>query len=220
VSTLLVLGGSGRTGIHVLKHAAARGHKVRALVRNPDALDVPAGVELISGTPANIGDVRRAANGTDAVISALNNSRASNNPWAKPVSPPTFMTDATRATLTVMGEQGITRFVAISTQGAAEDWKRINPILRGLINLSNIKAGFKDHNGVDAAMRASGVDWTLARAVALSDKPANGPIRAAAPGTEKPATFVNRHDLAAFLLDTVEQGTWLRQTPVVWNTRS
>lgn len=220
MSTLLVLGGSGRTGIHVLKHAVARGHQVRALVRNPDALAAPAGVELIPGTPANIGDVRRAAEGTDAVVSALNNSRASDNPWAKPLSPPDFMTDATRTTLTVMAEQGITRFVAISTQGAAEDWKRVNPIMRGLINISNIKAGFKDHNGVDAAMRASAVDWTLARAVALTDKPGRGALQAALPGTEKPGTFVNRDDLAAFLLDTVEQGTWIRQTPLVWNARN
>jgi len=168
----------------------------------------------------NIGDVRRAAEGTHAVISALNNSRASDSPWAKPVSPPTFMADATRTTLSVMGEQGITRFVAVSTQGAAEDWKRLNPLMRGLINVSNIKAGFQDHNGVDAAVRASGVDWTLARAVALTDKPGKGMLHAAAPGTAKPATFVNRDDLAAFLLDTVEQGTWIRQTPVVWNARN
>jgi len=105
VSTLLVLGGSGRTGIHVLEHAIARGHQVRALVRNPDAFEAPAGVQLITGTPANIDDIRRAAEGTEAVISVLNNARASNNPWAKPVSPPSFMTDAARATLTVMGEQ-------------------------------------------------------------------------------------------------------------------
>ena len=220
MSTLLVLGGSGRTGIHVLKHAAARGHKVRALVRNPDALDAPAGVELISGTPASIDDIRRAAEGVEAVISVLNNARVSDNPWAKPASPPNFMTDAARATLSVMGEQGITRILATSSQGVAEDWKRVNPVMRGLITISNIKAGFEDHNRVDALMRASDVEWTLARAVALTDKPAKGPIRAAAPGTEKPATFVNRHDLAAFLLDTVEQGTWIRQTPLVWNARS
>lgn len=220
MTTLLVLGGSGRTGIRVLEHAVARGHEVRALVRNPDALDAPAGVQLIAGTPTSIPDLRRAAEGAEAVISVLNNSRASDNPWAKPISPPTLMTDATRAALTVMGEQGMTRFVATSTQGAAEDWKRVNPIMRGLINVSNIKAGFKDHTGVDAVVRASGVDWTLARAVALTDKPARGPLKAALRGTEKPDTFVNRDDLAAFLLDTVEQGTWIRQTPLVWNARN
>ena len=215
--TLLVLGGSGRTGIHVLEHAIARGHQVRALVRNPDALQAPAGVQLITGTPANIDDIRRAAEGAEAVISVLNNARASDNPWAKPVSPPSFMTDAARATLTVMGEQGITRIVATSSQGVAEDWKRLNPVVRGLINISNIKAGFRDHNGVDSLVRASDVDWTLARAVTLTDKPGRGALRAGLPAAEKPGTFVSRDDLAAFLLDTVEQGTWIRQAPLIWN---
>ncbi len=219
MSTLLVLGGSGRTGIHVLSHAAARGHRVRALVRDPAALDAPAGVELVAGTPADVDDIRRAAEGAEAVISVLNNARASDNPWARPVSPPHFMTDAARATLAVMAEQGITRFVATSTQGVAEDRAHLNPVMRGLIAISNIKAGFEAHAGVDALLRASDVDWTLARAVALSDKPARGPLRAAVRGAEKPATFVNRRDLAGFLVDVVEQGTWVRQAPLVWNAR-
>ena len=219
MSTLLVLGGSGRTGTHVLTHALARGHRVRALVRNPSALDTAAGVELITGTPADIDDIRRAADGVDAVISVVNNSRASDNPWAKPVSPPNFMTDVARATLSVMNEQGITRIVATSSQGVADDWKHINPLMRGLISISNIKAGFQDHNGVDALMRASDVDWTLARAVALTDKPAKGALRAAERGSEKPAPFVNRDDLAGFLLDCVEQSTWIHRTPLVWNAR-
>lgn len=219
MSTLLVLGGSGRTGIHVLQHAAARGHQVRALVRDPDALGAPAGVQLIRGTPANIDDIRRAAEGTEAVISALNNSRASDNPWAKPVSPPSFMTDAVRATLAVMDEQDIKRIVVTSSQGVAEDRKWLNPIMRGLINVTNLKVGFQDHNGVDKVVRASPVDWTLVRPVALTDEPAKGSLRAAERGAEKPGLFVNRDDLAAFLLDTVEQDTWIRQAPLAWNAR-
>lgn len=76
MTNLLILGGSGRLGIHVLARAAARGHRVRALVRNPDAVQAPAGVELIQGTPSNIDDIRTAAQGSAAVITALNNSRA------------------------------------------------------------------------------------------------------------------------------------------------
>ncbi|NUW46852.1 NAD(P)-dependent oxidoreductase [Nonomuraea rhodomycinica] len=218
MSGLLILGGSGRTGIHVLRQAAARGHHVRALVRNPDAVHAPAGVDLIQGTPADIADLRKAAHGTEAVIVALNNSRASDNPWSKPVSPPGFMTDAIGNALAVMGELGIRRIVVTSTQGAGDDWNHLNPVVRAAISLSNLKAGFNDHHGVDREIRASGTDWTLARAMALSDKPAAGPVRAAERGTMKPAARINRGDLADFLLDVVEQGTWIRKAPLVWNT--
>ncbi|MEV0233991.1 NAD(P)H-binding protein [Nonomuraea sp. NPDC050786] len=220
MSNLLVFGGSGRTGAHVLKYAAQRGHRVRALVRNPDKVQTPAGVELIQGTPANIDDIRRAAEGTEGVISVLNNGRASDNPWAKPVSPPMFMTDAARHTLTVMGEQGIRRIVLTSTQGAGDDWARLNPLVKAFIKLSNIKAGFEDHTGVDQVIRASSdIDWTLARAVTLTDKPASGPIRAAEAGTEKPGARINRADLAHFLIQTIEDDAWIRKAPLVWNTR-
>lgn len=75
----------------------------------------PRGVELIQGTPAGIDDLRKAAQSTEAVISVLNNARASDNLWAKPITPPHFMTDAARDTLT--GEQGIRRTLLTSAQG-------------------------------------------------------------------------------------------------------
>ena len=59
MTNLLVLGGSGRLGIHVPEWAAARGHRVRALERNPEAVQPPAGVELTQGTPSNIDDIRK-----------------------------------------------------------------------------------------------------------------------------------------------------------------
>jgi uncharacterized protein YbjT (DUF2867 family) len=221
VSNLLVLGGSGRTGIHVLEHAAARGHRVRALVRNPDTVHAPDGVELVPGTPENIDDIRSAAKGADAVISVLNNARASDNPWARPISPPTFMTDAARDTLTVMGEQGIRRIVLTSTQGAGDDWAQLPLPVKAFITLSNVRQGFADHTGVDQVVRAaSDVDWTLARAVALTDQPAPGPVHAAERGTEKPGARVNRADLARFLVQSVEDGTWIRRAPLVWSTRA
>ncbi len=222
MTKLLVLGGSGRTGAHVLTQAVQRGHHVRALVRSPaalGALDLPKSVELIQGSPANIDDIRSAADGVEAVIDVLNNSRASDNPWAKPVSPATFMADAARDVLTVMGERGIARIVVTSSQGVGDDWARLNPILRTLIRLSNIKLTFADHNAVDRLVRGSNTHWTLVRAVALTDKPAAGPLHAAEAGTEKPGMWINRADLAGFLLGAIESDKWVRKTPLVWNAK-
>lgn len=219
MTTLLVLGGSGRTGIHVLSQAVERGHRVRALVRNPDAVGAPDGVELVAGTPARIDDIRRAADGVDAVVSALNNARASDNPWAKPVSPPAFMTDATRDTLAVMKENGIRRIAIASTQGAGDSWHALNPLMKGLITISGIRHGYNDHHGVDAVVRASDAEWVMARSVALTDAPPRGTLHAALVGTEKPGFRVSRADVARFLLDSLENDTWLRQAPLIWNER-
>lgn len=220
MTTLLVLGGSGRTGIHVLTQAAQRGHRVRALVRNPAALDAPDGVELITGTPASADDLRRAADGADAVITVLSNSRASDNPWARPVSPPAFMTDATRTTLAVMEEMGISRIAVASTLGAGDSWQGLNPLFKALITTSNIRYGYDDHHGVDAVVRASSAQWVMVRSVALTDKAPRGPLRAAVAGAEKPGLTVSRIEVARFLLDSLQEDTWLRQAPLIWNERA
>lgn len=56
----------------------------------------------------------------------------------------------------------------------------------------------------------SPTSWSLARAVAFSDTPANGPVQAAERGTGKPAMRISRADFAGFLIDTVERETGIR----------
>lgn len=105
-------------------------------------------------------------------------------------------------------------------RGRARPVRDRGDLVKAFINLSNIKAGFEDHTGLDQVVRASsGIDWTLARAVALTDKPLSGPVRAAEAGTEKPGARINRADLAQFLVQTIEDDTWIRKAPLVWNTR-
>ncbi|WP_433461178.1 NAD(P)H-binding protein [Micromonospora sp. CA-248212] len=68
-------------------------------------------------------------------------------------------------------------------------------------------------------MRASsGIEWTLVRAVTLTDKPTGGTVRAAEAGTEKPGARINRADLARFLVQTIEDDAWTRKAPLVWST--
>lgn len=85
--------------------------------------------------------------------------------------------------------------------------------------MSNLKAAYDDHHGVDRVVRASGTDWTLARSVALSTKPGGAPLRAAEAGTDKPEMRISRADVADFLVDAVEQGTWISKAPLVWIAR-
>lgn len=220
MAKLLIIGGSGRTGRHLLEQAARRGHTVRALVRKPEAVKAPPGVELVKGTPERLDDLRAAMKGTEAVIVAHNNARASDNPWAKPVSPPNFMTDTARNILAVMAEQHVKRVVFISAIGAGDSWPTIPRLFRALVKLSNIKIGYADHDGVDALARKSNADWTLVRPVGLNDKPAGalGPLHTTEVGGARPGTLrVTRAEVAAFCLDCVDKNAWIRRAPIIWN---
>ncbi|MEU0947884.1 NAD(P)H-binding protein [Streptomyces canus] len=86
--------------------------------------------------------------------------------------------------------------------------------------LERVLKSFEDHTVVDKVIRvSSGIDWALARAVALTDKPAVGPVRAAEAGTGKPGARINRADLAQFLVPRIEDDAWIRKAPLVWTTR-
>lgn len=220
MAKILLLGGSGRTGLHLLAQAAQRGHAVRALVRTPEAVQAPPGVELVKGTPSSVEDLREAMRGTEALIVAHNNSRASDNPWAKQLNSPSFLTDSARNILTVMGEQDVKRVVFVSAIGVGDSWSTVSWPFRAFIRLSNIKIGYADHDGVDALVRQSETDWTLVRPVGLSDKPAGalGPAHITEVGGSKPGTLnVTRAEVATFCLDCVDKHEWIHRAPILWN---
>ncbi len=67
---ILVTGGCGNMGVHVVKSLAQKGHQVRVLDKDEDGLKKLAGdgVETISGDIADKEGVRRAVNGVDAIL--------------------------------------------------------------------------------------------------------------------------------------------------------
>lgn len=68
MSTILVTGATGRVGRHVVQGLLEAGATVRALVRNPQAAELPAPVEVVQGDLYDPGLVEAAAVGVDAVF--------------------------------------------------------------------------------------------------------------------------------------------------------
>ena len=87
---ILLLGGTGRTGRLILDEALARGHEVRALVREAARLGETSALP-IEGNPYETGAIAGAIEGCDAVISALNVSRNSDSPLASLRAPKDLM---------------------------------------------------------------------------------------------------------------------------------
>jgi len=65
--TVLVIGGAGRTGRHVVDLLTANGDRVRVMSRRPSRIGRQ-GVELITGDIADPSAVARAVDGVDAVV--------------------------------------------------------------------------------------------------------------------------------------------------------
>lgn len=58
--TILVTGATGKVGQHVVQQLIQRGAKVRAIVRNPAAANLPEGVEVVQGDLLDVDALRQA----------------------------------------------------------------------------------------------------------------------------------------------------------------
>ena len=171
MSSILVLGATGRTGEHVVNYALSNGHSVTALVRDPAKLIAGDGLTVVEGTPESRDNIADAIRGANGVISALGNVRTSDMPWAKPVSPRQFMTEATRKTMEVMNANRVRRIVIVSALGVGDSLSVTPAYLRWTVKYTNLGTTYADHNLLDAEVRQADVDWTLLRAVLLTNSP-------------------------------------------------
>jgi putative NADH-flavin reductase len=207
---IALLGGSGRTGRHVLSAAAQRGHDVSALVRDPARLpaDLPPGTRVVVGdstSPEALTDLLKDA---DVVISAL-------GPTGKDRH---LHENTARALVSVMQERGPRRFVGVSGAGIDVPGDHKAPkdkVISALIMRIGGKA-VKDKPAEYAVWSASDLDWTLVRPPRLNDGPGTGAVEHD-PHRSTKSTRLSRADLAAFVLDVAEQGLYPRTAPFVAN---
>jgi len=210
---LLVLGASGRTGQLAVAYALEKGIAVVALVRDPGKLAPRPRLTVLSGSPEQLDDVRRAITGCTAVLSFLNNQRSSDAPWAKPVSPTHLMTHAIANAVAAMKENGIRRIVVLSAAGVGDSEQAVPWLFRKLVQHSNIKIAYADHEGQENVLRSSGLDWTAVRAAALIGSKLKR-TRISYDNQPKPRAIISRKQTAVFMVDCLLHPEFFAKAPV------
>ena len=202
-----VLGATGRTGRPLVAELLRRGHEVSALARDPGALgEVSGEVRVVRGSSRDAAALADLVAGADAVVSALG-----------PTGRDTTLHQDTAAFLVpVMRQAGVERFVGVSGAGIDVPGDRKSPSARVISFLIRRLGGaaVADKPAEYAVWAASDRDWTLVRPPRLKDVAATGAVEHHA-STSCRATWVSRADLAAFLVDCLEQHLYPRQAPLV-----
>ena len=189
---VVIAGAHGQIARRLTRLLAARGDRVRGIIRNPDhAADVeadggePVVLDLESG-----GDVAGAVRGADAIVFA-----AGAGPGSGPERKRTVDEGAAVRLVEAAQDTGVRRYVIVSSIGAhdpAAGPESMRPYLEA-------KAA------ADAALAASDLEWTIVRPGSLTDDPGTGRIDVSTDlGRRGP---VPRDDVAATLatvLDTPE----------------
>jgi putative NADH-flavin reductase len=210
---LLIFGATGRTGRLAVDYALEKGIAVVALARHPEKLAPRPHLTLLSGTPEKLDDVRRAITGCTSVLSFLNNARASDSPWSKPLSPPRLMSTSITHAVAAMNENAIRRIVVLSAAGVGDSAGSVPWLWRAVVRHSYLKVAYDDHEAQEAVLRSSGLDWTAVRAAGLLGNKLQR-TRISYDNQPKPRLFISRKQTATFMVDCLLHPEFFAKAPV------
>jgi nucleoside-diphosphate-sugar epimerase len=204
---LLVFGATGKTGSLVVERALAKGHAITVLVRDPIKFTRPnvrvlAGdatnpSDVLAGDATNPSDVLAAMRGQHAVIETIGGTT--------PYKTTSLETDAINAIIAAMHEERVQRLIIISMMGIGDSRAQAPFWYKYLLMPTFLRGSTQDKTNKEAAVRASGLDYVIARPPILKDTAALGHVRILGPGAI--GHTITRTDLANFLVDQLETDT-------------
>ena len=228
---ITVFGASGGTGRRLVEQAVAAGHTVTAVVRDPARLvlntptrtgttvpgsggrpaTTPAtgreGLRVVTADVFSAGEVEAAVGGADTVVSALGARSRSDTSRV--------MSAGTGTILAAMARAGVDRVIVVSAAPVASDddgttalYRLVAaPLLRALLRES-----YADMARMEAAVRSSGLNWTIMRPPQLTNGPHTGTYRQAREANLRGGYHISRADLADAILASLADPTTVGAT--------
>jgi putative NADH-flavin reductase len=205
---ILVLGATGATGRLIVSKAVARGYDVTVLVRSAEKASDLKGTKVIVGDARDEIVLRQAVKGRDAVVSALGTP-------ASPFREVTLLSIATRALVSAMKAEQVSRLVCITGIGAGDSAGHGGFLFDNLIFPLLLRKVYADKDRQEAIVRDSGLDWVLVRPSVLNNKPGHDTIRALTDLSSFHGGTISRANVASFVLDQVRDDTWVHRFPLI-----
>lgn len=184
---IVIAGGHGRIAMLLHPLLVARGHEVRGLIRDPGHADAVrlAGAEPVVCDLEAEADIAGRVGKADAIVFA-----AGAGPGSGAERKRTLDRDGALKLMQAARENGTRRYVMVSAMNPEQP--RGNEVFRYYLQM---KAE------ADAALRDSGLDWTIVRPGRLTDEPGTGRVTIA-PALER--ADIPRADVAAVLAEVLD----------------
>lgn len=208
-----VFGATGSIGQVVVQQLLDTDHEVTAMVRNPVKLSFShPHLAVITGELSDMGAVRNAVAGAEAVISAL-------GPPVARYGPGTPLTEGTRNILVALKTEQVKRFIGISSPMLIDshDIPRWVHKVPGWVGRILYPYTLKEMTGMVAAITNADVDYTILRLTRPVDKPPTGVFKSGYLGRDKLGWSMRRSDLAAFIVSQLTDTRYVRAMPVISN---
>jgi uncharacterized protein YbjT (DUF2867 family) len=207
---LALFGATGLTGGRVVTQALEQGHEVVALVRDPRRLSLQhPRLAVLAGNPTQLADVEGCLQGADVVIHCLGLGGKGDG------QPTTLISDAVKAALDAMVKHGVPRIVCMSNVGAGGSgtWFANRVVIP--LFLPWLSPIIDDKDRMEAALRASSVEWVSVRLPNIVEGPEK-PVRVSEDGRGI-GLSITAASTARFLLARATGTEFLRATPSISN---
>jgi putative NADH-flavin reductase len=204
---LAIFGATGKTGRPLVARALAAGYSVTALARNPAKLGIEhANLRVVKGDVLDVNAVSETLRGADVALTTLGPA---------PDAPPDVLSRGVANVINAMRAAGQKRLIVMSSMGIADSKHQVPFAFKmACLLIPVLRRSMKDHEVTDKLVRESGLDWTLVRAGGLRDGPPMGNYKSGLDSTTI-AGWINRPDVAEFMLRQVSDSTYVRKTPWV-----
>ncbi|WP_328402248.1 NAD(P)-dependent oxidoreductase [Nocardia sp. NBC_00403] len=194
MTSIAVVGANGRTGRIVVEQALACGHRVTAIVRRPGSFSPAPGLREVIADPTIPGSLHGLLVGHDAVISTLG---------AADRAPTIVYSASTAEIIAAMPPGG--RLLVVSSAGldVPADAGPASRVLAAALHRIMCHT-YTDMARMEQFLTESALRWTAVRPTRLTDKPGATIPRVSLGATSKVGPQISRADLAAYLLDAVD----------------
>lgn len=207
---ILIIGATSGIGKLCMETALDRGLAVRAFARSADALAEHPLLERMAGDALNPTDIAKALSGVRAAVVALGIRERLAMLWEDE----TLFSRSTEILLPEMQKAGVSRLLVVTGFGAGRSRSAMSSLER-LGHNAVLGRVYADKTRQEAMVVESELEWTIARPVILTNRPASGKLKV----LEDPARWRNglvaRADVATYLVDAVEQTLHVRQDVVL-----
>ncbi len=199
---LMVFGATGGTGRALLEQGLAQGHQVTAFVRNPAALEPRAGLTIVEGEVTDAAVVSRAVAGQEAVLSALGPRGGGYG----------VLPGGVRNIVAAMSQAGVRRLIHVSSFGVGDSLAQMGWVARGIVVPLFLRKALDEKEIEEQIIRASDLDWIIARPGGLEDGPRTGVYRCITDPHEKIGQpRIARADVADFMLQNLADERFVRR---------
>ena len=206
---LLVLGGTGGTGRHVVSQALDTGHDVTVLARDRARAGVQhERLRLVDGDVRNTAALVDAMRGQDAVISAIGRGKSFKSE--------NLIAESVPGIIAAMQKSGVRRLIFTSAFGVGETF-RDAPLLQKIFIRTLLRGIYADKIIGDQMIRQSGLDWTIAQPAALTDGPLTKTYRVGEHLPLSGIASVSRADTAHFIVDRINDRSTFGKTLILSN---